>query len=202
MSVYIIPYGGITRILDVGAGDKILMKYLHGYTQYIPVGRGDCDLNKNPEDLMQVGRVHYAFCSGILEYMEDVPRLLKILGIMADNIILSYNGSSTRVQVPHDEMIERRGQGWVNDYTIDEIVEMVKSQYYQIDSIVSFHDRPKELIVVGSHPGVWRKADAPGCTARVPVDEWRFRYDAETWARYATFDPGSPYYTGEKRKGL
>jgi hypothetical protein len=191
MASYIVPYGGVTRVLDLGAGDQTLFKFLRGYTQYLPVDKvrpaGEresliCDFDTDPEMMMHFGRVHYAFCSGIIEYIKDLPRLFKVIGMMADNVILSYN---------IDKTVDRRANGWVNDLTLDQVIDLVCREYYSIDSaVLTLPGRREEVIISASHLGVWHKAGAPGCITRIPINEWRFMYDRESWEIFQREDPG------------
>jgi hypothetical protein len=199
MSSYIVPYGGVTRILDLGAGDHSLRKYLHGYIQYLPVDKvkfasaeGDttvCDLNESPEILLRAGRVHYAFLSGVLEYISDVDRLMSVVGSMADNIILSYNVAKSH---DADQILRRREQGWVNDMSTDDLISTIRQWHYEIDTVgFIIPGNIDEVVISASAPGVWWKCWSPGCIMRVPIEEWRFMYDTESWAEFKSRDPGA-----------
>lgn len=201
MASYIVPYGGVTRVLDLGCGDHCLRKYLHGYTQYYPVDKVQfktpcgintvCDLNENPKLVLQLGRVHYAFCSGILEYITDIEEFMKIISIAADNVILSYN-TTTVQDLKQGARSSRLDQGWVNDFTMEDLIYILRSAHYEIDTVAFvIPGREQEVIITASHPGVWRKSVAPKCAMRVPVEEWRFMSDPESWEVFRRNDPGA-----------
>lgn len=108
-------------ILDFGAGVMFLRKLLPENMSYYPVDykrRFDetivCDFNKKefPEK-----KADAAFCSGILEYIEDLEWFAAQLTQRVETVILSY---SILEAFPNIE--ERRETGWVNDFTTEKLI--------------------------------------------------------------------------------
>lgn len=110
----LVPPG--TSVLEFGAGRMVLAKFLPPGCSYTPsdiVDRGPgtivCDLNAlslpafPPHDV--------TVFSGVLEYVQDVPRLVAHLSPLVRVFILSYAILET-----HTNRITRRASGWVNDY--------------------------------------------------------------------------------------
>ena len=113
---------GTASVLDFGAGVMFLKSLLPRDIRYYPVDfkkRTEdtivCDFNLRqfPEVTADVG-----FCSGILEYIEDMDWFVEQLSRHVDTVVLSY--------CPHEsvpDMEQRISRGWVNDFTTEEIIE-------------------------------------------------------------------------------
>lgn len=134
------------RVIDLGAGDCDLLKYIPKNTTYIPIDiKYNINLNKNPEEILKYGRVNYVFCSGILEYIHNLERILKLISTIADNIILSYNPvrewDSTGLPLPP------RDSKWVNAFTLKEIQILLKKYNYHINDECIIQYRPFEVIL-------------------------------------------------------
>jgi hypothetical protein len=92
--------------------------------QYTPsdlVDRGAgtivCDLNGR--DLPSFPVHDIAVFGGVLEYINDVPRVITHVSKFADRIIASYVVSEA-----FPSTLERRVQGWVNDYNSSQFEEI------------------------------------------------------------------------------
>ena len=109
-------------VLEFGAGRMVLKDHLPENCSYTPsdmVDRGDgtivCDLNGS--SLPELPECDYAVFSGVLEYVNDLSRLVGHLeksfrGVIASYAILETNGGN------------RRKHGWVSDYTSEEFVAL------------------------------------------------------------------------------
>lgn len=113
----LIPPG--SSVLEFGAGRLVLRESLPPGCVYTPsdlVDRGFgtivCDLNART--LPSLGHYDVAVFSGVLEYVNDVPRLIRHLSRSVDMIIASYSPTETNP-------CNRRAGGWVNDYDSDEL---------------------------------------------------------------------------------
>jgi len=83
-------------------------------------GQGTIVLDLNARALPPLARHDVSVLSGVLEYVLDIPRLAQYLGHFCDNVLCSY-------AVLELNRRQRREQGWVNDYTSDEIVAVFSS---------------------------------------------------------------------------
>lgn len=109
-------------VLEFGAGRKVIKDHLPKSCSYTPsdlVDRGDgtivCDLNG--PSLPQFPECDLAIFSGVLEYVNDLSRLVSHLeksfrGVIASYAIMELNGGN------------RRKHGWVNDYSSEEFVDL------------------------------------------------------------------------------
>ncbi|MDB9315914.1 hypothetical protein PN462_22570 [Spirulina sp. CS-785/01] len=120
-----------SSVLEFGAGRMILKQFLPEGCTYIPsdlVDRGQdtlvCDLNSNA--LPQFPTCDVAVFSGVFEYVHDVPRLIYHISSYVDVVIASYVVSDI-------EPTNRRMQGWVNDYTSEEILQIFERSGFLCD---------------------------------------------------------------------
>lgn len=118
-----------TRLIEFGAGRLVLKNFLPQDCIYTPsdlVDRGHgtivCDLNA--EQLPDLPSYDIAVFSGVLEYVNDVPRLLLHLSKHVDGIIASYADVDLNKR-------NRRKKGWVNDYTSSEFIELFAHAGFQ-----------------------------------------------------------------------
>jgi len=115
-----------SKILEFGAGTMTLPKYLPENCTYIPSdiieripGMFICDLNaKNLPAIPDVGIVVF---SGVLEYLEDMPRIINYLQKFCHTIVASYEICITKNP---REIRSRRAAGWINDYTEEEFMKI------------------------------------------------------------------------------
>ena len=115
----LIPPG--SSVLEFGAGRMVLRDYLPEGCLYTPsdiIDRGSntivCDFNA--ESLYDFPPHDAAIFSGVLEYVNDVPRLVTHLSKVVRIIIVSY-----AVTDYESNQIYRRAHGWVNDYSLSEL---------------------------------------------------------------------------------
>jgi len=126
MCEYIAPG---SKVIEFGAGRMVVKSYLPEGCSYLPldiVDRGNgtlvCDLNKSP--LPDFGYHHYAIMSGVLEYIIDVPRLIRHISPMVGSVVASY-------AVRRNENTLNRGlHGWVNHFTESELVGIFEQNGY------------------------------------------------------------------------
>jgi hypothetical protein len=115
-----------SRVLEFGAGRRVLEQMLERPARYTPsdlVDRGPgtivCDLNERP--LPPFGEQDVVVFSGVLEYVNDVPSLIRHLHGSVQVIVASY-------AVLEKNVDERRAGGWVNDYTAAQFVALFDEQ--------------------------------------------------------------------------
>ena len=109
-------------VIEFGAGRLVLKKFLPASCSYTPSDLVDrdgktliCDLNAY--ELAPFPPHDVAVFSGVLEYVHDVPRLISHLSNCVGVIIASY-------AVTDFSKINRRGSGWVNDFSSENILQI------------------------------------------------------------------------------
>ena len=109
----LIPPG--SAVVDLGSGARTLGEMLPEGCRYTPVdlvaspGGIVCDFNAGEfPDLPEP--VDIAVCSGVLEYLTDLPGFLRRLPVLAPRAIVSY-----AVWRPYQTRAGRRRAGWVSD---------------------------------------------------------------------------------------
>jgi hypothetical protein len=122
-----------TSVIEFGAGRLVLKTFLPDKCSYTPsdlVDRGNgtivCDLNS--DTLPQFQHYDVAVFSGVLEYINDVPRLISHLANFVTTIIASYAIADTNQKTQ-----KRRTLGWVNDYTAAQLVDIFENAGFQCD---------------------------------------------------------------------
>jgi len=125
-----------STVIEFGAGRIVLPQYLPEGCKYTPSdicdrGHGTivCDLNQK-ELPSSIKRYDVAVFSGVLEYVSDVPRLIKKLSPMVDCIVASY---AVKEYTPIKST--RRVNGWVNDYSQKLVVRIFETEGYICDHI-------------------------------------------------------------------
>lgn len=120
----LIPAGA--SVIELGAGRMVLKDLLAPGCRYTPsdiVKRSDetqlIDLNKRR--LPDLPAHDYAVFSGVLEYLHDIPRVIRHVKRSADAIILSY-----AVTDYHPD--RRRDQGWVNDLSAADLEALMVAE--------------------------------------------------------------------------
>ncbi|WP_052409799.1 class I SAM-dependent methyltransferase [Paraburkholderia oxyphila] len=135
--------GGVSSIADVGCGMMTLENYLPRDVRYVPVDvvRRDVrtiviDLNK--EELPDLG-TDCIVGLGLLEYLFDVPALLRRIASVYRMALLSYNPLD-RIS----DMSERTGHAWVNHYTEADLEALFGLSGLQIEERVH-HDATQTI---------------------------------------------------------
>jgi hypothetical protein len=148
-----------SRVIEFGAGNRILERYLDASCTYVAsdiVDRGPgtvvCDLNRRP--LPDLGKSMYdvAVLMGVLEYLRDVPSVLDWLAKLVPVCVVSYacakaNGHSPRALV---ETVGRLRHGWMNNYRERELrslfrergFELVQDESWENQRLLVFSQRP------------------------------------------------------------
>ncbi len=148
-----------SRVIEFGAGKRILERYLDPSCTYVPsdiVDRGPgtivFDLNQRP--LPDLGSDVYdvAVLSGVLEYVRDVPSMLDWLTKYVSVCVLTYapakaTGYSPRALV---DRVSRLRHGWMNNYREEQLrsifrergFELVQSEDWEQQRLFVFSQRP------------------------------------------------------------
>ena len=128
MADFIVPD---SNIIEFGAGRMVLKDYLPENCTYTPsdiVDRGNstiiCDLNKIPLPFFD----HYDYCvfSGVLEYVNNVPKLINHLSTSMNTFIISY------AVVKEGNILNRGIHGCVNNYSDDDIILIFEENNYSL----------------------------------------------------------------------
>lgn len=119
-------------VLEFGAGRRILQTFLPDGQPYTPCdrvarGRGSIICDLNADTLPDFPQHDIAVFGGILEYVDDVPRLIHHLSRVVSIIITSY-------AVLEFNENNRRGLGWVNDYTASEVLYLFKYAGFEYET--------------------------------------------------------------------
>jgi len=120
-----------SSVLEFGAGRMILKQHLPPGCRYTPsdlVDRGENTLviDLNGKQLGDIPATDVAVFSGVLEYINDVPRLIRKLSQNTGLVIASY--ATTEKE---SSRVKRRAQGWVNDYSHAQLLALFDEQGYQ-----------------------------------------------------------------------
>jgi hypothetical protein len=124
------------HLVDLGCGDKKLFTNLEAaklnfkYTGYDLLPQS---ADVHPLDLNQNVFHHDADMTailGVLEYINDVPSLLKKLNTLSPAIVLSYVVSDSGC---YNEAARSHMQ-WKNNYSVNEIMEIVRASGYTVTS--------------------------------------------------------------------
>ena len=114
-----------TSVIEFGAGRLVLKAALNESCSYTPsdiVNRGEgtiiCDLNEEVLPLFQAYDV--AVFSGVLEYINDVPKLILHLSNYVNVILASY-------AVTEKNKSNRLSGGWVNDYSTNQFINVFEN---------------------------------------------------------------------------
>lgn len=122
LAANLIPKG--SRILDLGCGKMLIEKYLHPLCIYFPsdiVKRDErtlhCEINKG-EIPSEINQVDIILLLGVIEYVFNIPTLLKTLERSKKKIIVSYCDTENS---NFKEFNQRAEQGWVNSLSKSEL---------------------------------------------------------------------------------
>ncbi len=115
-----------TSILDLGCGKMWLKEYIPNKTQYYGCDRIKrdantivCDFNKKE---FPVVKVDVCFCSGCLEYVDDVDWFFDKISNSSTSFILSY--CTTDV---YPSIRKRKSMGWVNHLSSSKLKKKIQS---------------------------------------------------------------------------
>lgn len=124
-----------SNIIEFGAGRLVLKDHLPRGCKYTPSDITDrgyntivCDLNNSILPSFDNGHTVACF-SGVLEYIEDVPRLIQHLSNIP-TIITSYATLELNIRNSSSQ--------WVNSYTNEEILQIFRSEGYKLSKCESW----------------------------------------------------------------
>jgi hypothetical protein len=148
-----------SRVIEFGAGKRILERYLDPSCTYVPsdiIDRGPgtivCDLNQRPLPDLGSNVYDVAVLSGVLEYVRDVPSVLDWLTKYVTVCVLTYAPAKAKGYSPRDllETIGRLRHGWMNNYREEELrslfcdrsFEVVQEEDWEEQRLFVFSRRP------------------------------------------------------------
>lgn len=134
----LIPAGA--RVVEFGAGLRQLEAFLDpGVSSYIPSdlvdrGPGTLILDLNSRPLPSIENADTAVFCGVLEYLADVPEVVRWLSGWAGHCIVTYNcaSSSPRTLDRVAEVARRARSGWVNTFSEPDLCEQFASAGYEL----------------------------------------------------------------------
>jgi hypothetical protein len=121
---------GNSRVIEFGAGKRVLERYLDPSCTYVPsdiIDRGPgtiiCDLNQRPLPDLGSSAYDVAVFSGVLEYVRDVPAVLDWLTKHVTVCVLTYAPAKAKGRSPRGllETVARLRHGWMNNYREEEL---------------------------------------------------------------------------------
>ena len=120
-----------TSVIEFGAGRLVLKKYLPKSCAYTPSdlvdrGMGTIIWDLNSNIFPQLQSYDYAVFSGVLEYVDDVPRLIRYLTNYVDAIIASY-----AVRELNEKNRRVNGCCWVNDFSSQQFIKIFTDAGFQ-----------------------------------------------------------------------
>lgn len=117
-------------VLDIGCGQQALKKYIPSNIFYY-----GCDIVKRDEHTIVCNfnnleyppfrYYDYIFCSGVLEYIEDLEYFLYNIQGYGTEFIFSYAPNYTDVE-------SRLKSGWVNHYTLLDFQNLLEKLNYKV----------------------------------------------------------------------
>ena len=148
-----------SRVIEFGAGMRILERYLDPSCTYVPsdiIDRGPgtivCDLNQRPLPDLGPNVYDVGVFSGVLEYVRDVPAVLDWLTKYVTVCVLTYAPAKAKGHSPRGllETIGRLRHGWMNNYREEELrslfcergFELVQDRDWEGQRLFVFSRRP------------------------------------------------------------
>lgn len=112
----------IKSIVDLGCGDQDLRKYIPPFIEYYGVDiykhkESTIVLNLNEKEFLNQF-VDVCFCSGIFEYIYDIPHFIENIKNNCNLIIGSYN---------FNDEVKERNPIWVNSYSKKDFYKLFKN---------------------------------------------------------------------------
>lgn len=150
----LIPPGA--SVVEFGAGLRQLEKFLDQSISYIPSdlidrGAGTLVLDLNAQPLPSLNNVDTAVFCGVLEYIADVPAVMRWLSEWASLCIASYNCaySTPRTLYRAAEVAKRARSGWVNTFSERELcVEFAAAGFELVERHIWYEAGDDEPIFV------------------------------------------------------
>lgn len=119
-----------TSVLDIGCGQEALKRYIPSnviYTGCDLIQRSEhtivCDFNKL--EYPPFKNYDYIFCSGVLEYINDLQYFLFNIQKYGTEFIFSYAPNFTDVE-------SRLKHDWVNHYTLTDLHDLLDELNYKV----------------------------------------------------------------------
>ena len=122
-------------VIEFGCGNQVLSSLVSYYTAVDLYDRGNgtiiCDLNA--ETLPEFKSHDVAFLSGVIEYINDVPRLIEMLSETAEAVVCSYNARELSPTLDYHAL------GWMNHFGSNELEAMFRDEGFTCNIIRWLH---------------------------------------------------------------
>ncbi|QGP79585.1 hypothetical protein [Sphingobium sp. CAP-1] len=130
----------VKSVADFGCGTMALRTLLAEHVTYVPIdivarGADTVVMDLNAPVLPSLPQAGIAFLGGVMEYIIDLPRLIRALCQGYSMVVCSYVGAAGKAETT----AKRRSDGWVNDFRISEIIAMFEDHDARAVALKSFH---------------------------------------------------------------
>jgi hypothetical protein len=124
------------RVFEFGAGRSIVADHLPGGCRYCgsdvaPLKPDVVAIDLNAPQLRPIHGYEVALFSGVLEYVHDLPRLIRFLSRCFGSVICSYAVATDQTK---EEMQKRRYSGWFNDFKDSEIRDLFNASGFRLSA--------------------------------------------------------------------
>lgn len=135
-----IPEG--SSVLDVGGGKQVLKEFLKNPSEYISIDCQDvaegtivADLNKDgfPYEELKGKVFDVAVLQGVLEYIDDIEHLLKMVGLSARNMIVTYYEREEKLPL------------WTNNHKFEYVEEKIRNAGWGFDQVVALKENNQRI---------------------------------------------------------
>ena len=129
-----------SSVLEFGAGRMILKQHRPTGCRYTPSdivdrGPGTLVVDLNATELPEFPSHDVAVFSGVLEYVHDVPRLIRQVKLSCPTVVTSYVPVTDSTALASAQRLSR---GWVNAYSSAEFRSLFESAGYSCSQQIDF----------------------------------------------------------------
>ena len=139
-----------SRVLEFGAGTRQLERLLSAGCEYVPsdlVDRGPgtviCDLNQRPLPDLTYLKANVAVFAGVLEYINELPSLVKWLSHQTQMCVASYDCVKTS---PYSvrrirEVLRRAAHGYLSYYSEQDLIALFNACGFTCTETLDWRDQ-------------------------------------------------------------
>lgn len=135
----LIPDG--SEVIEFGAGRMVLKLLLGPNCTYQPSdivdrGQGTLVFNLNVDRVVLNKKYSHAVFSGVLEYVRDVPGLIRSISPKVSIIIASYSSSDSMPNI-----VTRRENGWVSHLSDSGFIKAFDGAGFDVDETLAWREQ-------------------------------------------------------------
>lgn len=114
-----------SNVLDLGCGSKDLLNYINP-ALYVGVDYHNADviIDFNKDFKLPPGKWDYIVCSGVLEYLYDIDKFLKIVSMVPSTYIFSYWKKHYSLREPNN----------LPPYTMEDFISSLSKRFNIIET--------------------------------------------------------------------